>query len=201
MFTATQTPVSLIARSLENASRAELDQVRKDWLLSAYSNGTFDRLETLANVYAKPIHNPRRHSDLWEVTTPLDPGRPDGDQVRMYYYISRGGFVPRLNDFDTIRSWFIFVGGNLVVDRLGTPLIWSSGGRAVCYYTHYKSIEGISYRNGPDGGDYFIVPGPWIDRLLEYSDQARAIVDAAAAAKEEEERQKLYKKLCIDMLS
>ncbi len=197
--TETRTPVSLIARSLENATRAELDQVRKDWLLSAYSNGTFERLDTLALVYGHLIPNPRR-DHIAEIVTPLNPDGRDGENVRMYYFYHTGNYVPALKSFDIIRTWIIFVGGELTFYEGGAPRVWHGGGRAVCYFRHYKSFGGITYRNA-DGDDFFIVPGPWIDRLLDYSVKAQAVVDAEAAAREEEERKKLYNKLCIDLLS
>lgn len=200
MSTETRTPVSLIARSLENASRAELDQVRKDWLLTAYSNGTFTRLETLANVYGKPLLNTLRHEYIHEIAIPLYPDRADSKNVYLYYQAKLGGFVPHLESPDLVRSWSIVVSEHMEYDQFGVPKIRSNSGRLVCSYTHYKSLSGISYKDGPGGYDYFIVPGPWLDRLLDYSTQAQSVVDAEAAAKEEEARNKLYKTLCIDLL-
>ncbi len=191
-FAKPMTGQSLVARSLENATLAELEQIRKDWILSAYNTGTFGKLATLALVSGRPIENKLRHEWLHEFSLPYGNGA-----VWLYYKETRGGWCPRLNDYDTVRIWNIFIGGVWKYDNLGTPTIWENR-RRVCYFVNHQSSNGVTY--GEDGSNYFFVPGPWIDLLLEKAEQAQAVVNEANARKEDVAKQALLQKLCIDIL-
>ncbi len=201
---------SLVARSLQNASLKELEQIRKDWIASVVSSGALQKLETLALVYGKVYPYRRWRFDYREIVMSLDPSDPGSEKIRFYYYYHFWDFNPRIQKLNLEKCWLIFIGGEIHFEWDNKDYPNPHSGRMVCKYidrysnSHDPGNEAVySYQCNPGDTEKYnnhITPGPWLDRLLEYAVKAQAVVDENNARQEEEARQKLLQTLCIDMI-